>query len=105
MKKAIKYFVGNHDFTLFSSLSDKRLDKTRNITYANIKKQKDVITITFKAKGFLKYQVRTMVGSLIKISEENKDAKLIKEMLDGKEIKKISYVAPACGLTLTNIKY
>lgn len=105
MKKAIKYFVGTHDFTLFSSLSDKRLDKTRNITYANIKKQKDVITITFKAKGFLKYQVRTMVGSLIKISEENKDAKLIKEMLDGKEIKKISYVAPACGLTLTNIKY
>lgn len=105
MKKAIKYFIGNHDFTLFSSSNDKRLDKTRNITYANIKKQKDIITITFKSKGFLKYQVRAMVGSLIKISEENKDAKLIKEMLGGKSFKKISYVAPACGLTLINIKY
>ena len=105
MRKAIKYFVGTNDFTLFSSSSDKRLDKTRKIKYANIKKQKDIIVITFKAKGFLKYQVRTMVGALIKISEENLETKIIKEMLKGKFNKKISYVAPACGLTLINIKY
>ena len=46
-----------------------------------------------------------MVGALIKISEENLETKIIKEMLKGKFNKKISYVAPACGLTLINIKY
>lgn len=105
MKKAIKYFVGNHDFTLFSSASDKRIDKRRIITHASLKKHKDIITITFKAKGFLKYQVRAMAGALIKLGEENSDPKLIKDMLCGKISKKICYVAPACGLTLTDIKY
>jgi tRNA pseudouridine38-40 synthase len=105
MKKAIKFFKGTHDFTTFTSSEDKRENKIRTIDKVSIVKKKDIITIRFTSKGFLKYQVRNMVGLLIKIGEDKIPFNIIPELLDKKDRRKASNTAPAEGLTLIDISY
>ncbi len=105
MRKAIKYFIGTHDFTSFASAEDKKEDKIRTIYKANVKEKDGIISITFKGKGFLKYQVRNMVGALIRVGEEKLSYKEIPKMLEEKDRRKASICAPACGLTLMEVEY
>ena len=105
MKKGIKYFIGKHDFTSFVSAEDKKDNKTRTIYKACINKKGNIITITVKGNGFLKYQVRNMVGALIKIGEEKLNSKDIIIMLEKKDRRKASICAPANGLTLEKVEY
>ena len=105
MKKAIKYFKGTHDFTSFISAEETKENKVRTIYKAYIKGDKDNISITFVGNGFLKYQVRNMVGMLIKIGENKLSYKDVKKVLNKKDRKKASICAPANGLTLEKVKY
>lgn len=105
MKKAVKYFIGKHDFTTFVSAEDKKQDKVREIYDASVDEKEGIIKITFKGSGFLKYQVRNMVGTLIKIGEEKVSPDIILSLLEKKDRKCAFLCAPAQGLTLTDVKY
>lgn len=105
MKKAVKYFIGKHDFTTFVSAEDKKEDKVREIYDASVDEKEGIIKITFKGSGFLKYQVRNMVGTLIKIGEEKVLPDIILNLLEKKDRKCAFLCAPAQGLTLTDVKY
>lgn len=105
MKKAVKYFIGKHDFTTFVSAEDKKKDKVREIYDASVDEKEGIIKITFKGSGFLKYQVRNMVGTLIKIGEEKVLPDIILSLLEKKDRKCAFLCAPAQGLTLTDVKY
>lgn len=105
MKKAVKYFIGKHDFTTFVSAEDKKEDKVREIYDASVDEKDGIIKITFKGSGFLKYQVRNMVGTLIKIGEEKVLPDIILSLLEKKDRKCAFLCAPAQGLTLTDVKY
>ena len=105
MKKAVKYFIGKHDFTTFVSAEDKKEDKVREIYDASVDEKEGIIKITFKGSGFLKYQVRNMVGTLIKIGEEKVLPDIILSLLEKKDRKCAFLCAPAQGLTLTDAKY
>ena len=105
MKKAVKYFIGKHDFTTFVSAEDKKEDKVREIYDASVDEKDGIIKITFKGSGFLKYQVRNMVGTLIKIGEEKVLPDIILSLLEKKDRKCAFLCAPAQGLTLTYVKY
>ena len=105
MKKAVKYFIGKHDFTTFVSVEDKKEDKVREIYDASVDEKDGIIKITFKGSGFLKYQVRNMVGTLIKIGEEKVLPDIILSLLEKKDRKCAFLCAPAQGLTLTDVKY
>ena len=104
MKEEIKFFIGEHDFTSFASAQDKRTDKVRKIYNASISFDKGIVSIVFTGKGFLKYQVRNMVGLLIKIGEGTKNMS-VKDTLNKKDRKKASITAAPEGLTLISIEY
>ena len=105
MKEAVKYFIGKHDFTTFVSAEDKKEDKVREIYDASVDEKEGIIKITFKGSGFLKSQVRNMVGTLIKIGEEKVLPDIILSLLEKKDRKCAFLCAPAQGLTLTDVKY
>lgn len=105
MKKAVKYFIGKHDFTTFVSAEDKKEDKVREIYDASVDEKDGIIKITFKGSGFLKYQVRNMVGTLIKVGEEKVLPDIILSLLEKKDRKCAFLCAPAQGLTLIDVKY
>ncbi len=94
MKKAVKYFIGKHDFTTFVSAEDKKEDKVREIYDASVDEKEGIIKIIFKGSGFLKYQVRNMVGTLIKIGEEKVLPDIILSLLEKKIESVLFYVHP-----------
>lgn len=105
MKEAIKLFEGKHDFRSFVTDNQEKENCIRIITFTNIEINKDKLTITFTGNGFLRYQVRNMVGILIKVGENKILPSSISEILEAKDRTKAGKTAPPEGLYLTNIKF
>jgi len=102
MKKQSKFLIGTHDFSSFANKEDPRDSYIRTIYKISISKSKDTILIKFIGDGFLKYQVRNMVGALIESSESNIN---IKKILEEKNRKSFGKIAPPEGLYLNDVKY
>lgn len=105
MKEGIKLFIGTHDFESFTPSKDKRENYIRTIYDAYIEEQGDILIFTFRGTGFIKYQIRNMVGYLIKVGENKKDYKDIPIILEKKDRRLASITAHANGLCLTSVKY
>ena len=107
MKKAIQYFVGEHDFRAFVTENETKDNCVRTIDIATCELDPafpNEVVFTFKGKGFLRYQVRNMVGILIKVGTGKISPDKVEEILESKDRSKNGATAPACGLTLTNIQ-
>ena len=105
MKEAIKYFIGEHDFESFTPTIDKRENNVRTIKEATIDVNDSIVTFRFRGNDFIKYQVRNMVGLLIKIGEGKKRASDLPKILEGKDRRLASITAHPEGLYLTDVKY
>lgn len=105
MNEAIKYFIGTHDFTSFVPKEDLKDDPVRTIYKANIKKNKDILEISFQADGFMKYQVRNMVGLLISIGENKKKPSEVKDIINNKNRSQKFKTASPVGLYLKKVWY
>ena len=80
MKKASKYLIGTHDFSAFSSNEDKKENNIRKIYKIIFSKKNNILYIRFIGSGFLKYMVRIMVATLIKVGEGKLDCNEIKNI-------------------------
>lgn len=105
MKEAIKCFEGNHDFTSFVSSEDTRENKIRTIFKTNIKEKNNIIEISFQADGFMKYQIRNMVGLLLYVGSGKKEVADVINILAAKDRTKSVKTAPAEGLYLKKVWY
>ena len=84
MQDAIKEFLGVHDFKAFTPNKDKRVSYVREIYDANIAEDGDILTFTFKGNGFIKYQIRNMVGLLIQIGLGKKEVNSVTKIIESK---------------------
>lgn len=105
MKEAIKVFIGTHDFRAFVTENKEKENCIRTITDASISQNNKKIEITFRGNGFLRYQVRNMVGILIRVGENKLVTEDVKKILESKDRQKAGKTAPATGLYLTLVQY
>ncbi len=105
MRKAIKYFLGSHNFKSFTPNKDKRNNYIRVINTVSIDVNQDILVFTFRGNGFLKYQIRNMVGYLIRVGEHKKNSADIPQILLGKDRRLASITAHSEGLYLTDVVY
>ena len=105
MKKAIEYFKGTHDFRAFVTDNKEKENCIRTITETNKEEDNNKLTITFIGNGFMRYQVRNMVGILIKVGENKLEPNKIKEIIESKDRLKAGKTAPAEGLYLVDVKF
>lgn len=104
MKKAIKEFIGIHDFKYFHKLGSDKEITVREIFDTNFYKHKDVYVFKFIANSYLRSQIRLMVGFLLKINDGKLSIQDLNEQLSMKKhIFKIP--APANGLYLAKVTY
>lgn len=103
MKKGIKYFLGEHDFSSFTKC--KKENNVRIINEANITCENDILTISFQGNGFMQYMVRIMVGFLIEIGENKRQPEEVLEVLKAKDRTKAGMTAEPQGLYLKEVKY
>ena len=96
MERALKYLEGTHNFKSFTKTDDEKDDYTRTIVKTNlIRDMKNVnkITISFLGTGFLRYQVRNMIGTIIEIGEGKRKSEDIIEILKQKDRRKAGKTA------------
>lgn len=105
MKKAIKYFEGEHDFKAFVTDNKERDNCVRKIFKASLELENNKLIFTFKGNGFLRYQVRNMVGYLLKVGEDKVSPESVIKVIESKDRTKSGKTAPAEGLYLYNVEY
>lgn len=105
IKKAIKYFEGEHDFRAFVTDNKEKENCIRIINKTSIEVDHNKVIITFKGTGFLRYQVRNMVGTLIRVGENKITPEEVEKILKSKDRTKSGKTAPAEGLYLVDVIY
>jgi tRNA pseudouridine38-40 synthase len=108
MQRAMKYLEGTHDFKSFAKADDEKTDFVRTIVQTNlIRNMKDVnkVTLSFLGTGFLRYQVRNMVGLLLEIGEGKRSSEDVIDILKACNRTASGITAPAEGLYLKDVYY
>ncbi|MDY0338561.1 MAG: tRNA pseudouridine(38-40) synthase TruA [Acholeplasmataceae bacterium] len=104
MKIALKDLEGTHDFKGFCQYV-KGKPTTKTIHEITLKETKTHYTFIFHGNSFLKYMVRSMMGTLIEIGLNRLDVSIIKEILETQNRKLAGKTAEAKGLFLVKINY
>lgn len=99
LEKNIKLFEGTHDFAFFMKSGSDIQSSVRTIYRAFCYEYKGAIVLCFEANGFLRSQIRMMVGALLA-----RTSKEIQECLGCKKKHKIK-PAKSNGLYLARISY
>ncbi len=108
MQRALKYLEGTHSFKTFTKADDEREDYTRTIVQTNlIRDMKNVnkITMSFLGTGFMRYQVRNMVGTLLEIGEGKRKSEDIIDLIKAENRTAAGKTAAPEGLYLKDVLY
>lgn len=81
IKKATKYLIGTHNFKSFTTNDNIQASYIRTIYDIKIKHSKNKLMITFVGDGFMRYQIRNMVGTLIEVGLLKKEPEDIKKII------------------------
>ena len=104
--KASKQFEGKHCFKDFTSKEEDEDGYVREIYKIVSKKQDNDITVEFTGNGFMRYQIRNMVGAALAVASKNEDLNFIPNHLKEEKVREIcQYKAPPQGLYLVKVEY
>ncbi len=101
---AISLFEGEHDFDLFKKTGSDTTHYVRTVFRAYAYRHRGHLVLRFDANGFLRSQIRLMVGFLLRISEGKATKEQLLEQLECRE-RHCSDLAAHNGLYLTRINY
>jgi len=105
MRHAAGTLIGTHDFTAFTVASSDAEEHVRTLMDLNIGQDANEISIIASADGFLRYMVRTIVGTLIEVGRGKRTAASVAETLESLDRANAGPSAPANGLTLVRVDY
>ncbi len=107
MKQASTAIIGTHDFAAFGSPTDGTPSTVRQIYSAQwtINNDKKLLLFTIRGSGFLRYMVRTIVASLIRVGKREISPSQMRVILESKDRSLAIGKAPACGLCLELVDY
>lgn len=106
MIKAANVFVGTHDFSSFNATSYEEVkNQIRTLESLNFLLEDDILEITLRGTGFLRYMVRMIVGVLYEIGKGNLEIEDVQELLDKKQKGIVTYRMPGHGLYLYSVDY
>ncbi len=104
IKEAITLFEGLHDFEYFKKSGSDTENFVREIYKTRVYNHKGCTILYFEANGFLRSQIRLMVGFLLAISDGRYTTDDLKAQLSLEKQFKLK-PAPHQGLYLSNIVY
>jgi tRNA pseudouridine38-40 synthase len=111
MRTVARMFIGEHDWTAFSAADSDSESRVRNVSQLEISSRYDerghcdLIEFTVSANGFLRYMVRSIVGTLLAVGRGEIDESTIQRAIAEGERSLAGATAPPHGLTLINVEY
>lgn len=104
MQTAARYFLGEHDFSAFCANKKMKKSTVRRIDSLEITRKGSEIQFTVTGNGFLYNMVRIMVGTLLEVGREERDADSILYLF-GQKREAAGALVPASGLCLMEVFY
>lgn len=106
MKEALKHLEGTHNFKGFCSASvDERKDFVKTIYTAKLNINDNILEFVFEGTGFLKYQIRRMMGLIIEIGLKRQSIDMVDKVLETMDPKISHKNAKPNGLYLYKVTY
>ena len=109
MREAAGCLIGRHDFTSFSSVHTDVISFERELRRIEIvgylSDEHPLIKIFVEADGFLRYMVRTIVGTLVEVGRGKRQPEDVAAILKGRDRKLAGMTAPPQGLFLKEVLY
>lgn len=111
MRRVAPLFLGEHDWTAFSSARAEVQTRVRRVTRLDISERRStrgrgrLIEIHVSADGFLRYMVRSIAGTLLSVGRGEMEAAIISRAISSGDRTLVAATAPACGLTLIEVHY
>ncbi len=114
MKKAARLFEGSHDFSTYTARIRKSAKFLRRVDSCRIT-ENTLLTANFfpkvsyalhiSAEGFMRYQVRMIMGALIQLGRGALNRSDIEASLQEGSTVQMEYVAPGSGLLLNHLEF
>ena len=105
MQKAAELYVGKYDFSAFMASGSTVESTVRDVKYARVERQGDIITFTVAADGFLYNMVRIMTGTLADVARGKIFENDITDIIASCDRRRAGMTAPAEGLYLNKVVY
>jgi tRNA pseudouridine38-40 synthase len=111
MNDAARLFLGEHDWTAFSAARSDVENRVRTIkeftveSFWDARANATIIEFRISANGFLRYMVRSIVGTMLEVGRGEKDSDIILTAIIGGNRELAGNTAPANGLTLLKVGY
>lgn len=114
MVNATSFFVGSHDFTSYTVKAQKNKQRLRTIDVCEIRENtlfkanffpEKSYALHIKGKGFMRYQIRMIMGALIQLGKGELSLNDIEDSLSTPGSLKLTTVAPGSGLLLNSIEF
>lgn len=105
MKKAIKYFEGEHDFKGFKASGTSSKSSVRKIYKTNIIEEGERIGIELTGNGFLYNMVRIIAGTLVDVGLGKIKPEEITSIIESKDRTRAGKTLPPHALYLVKVEY
>ncbi len=105
MSLAAAHLLGSHDFASFGSPTDGTPSTIRRMFEASVRKQDDMIKFAITGSGFLRYMVRSIVGTLVTVGLEKLTPEDFSAILNSCDRSTSGPTAPPHGLCLKRVHY
>lgn len=111
MRSGAELFVGEHDWTAFSAADSDAESRVRTVLRCGLddrwsaRGRCHLIEFSIEASGFLRYMVRSIVGTLLAAGRGEIDGKTIERAIRDGQRELVGPTAPAHGLTLKAVQY
>lgn len=106
MSESLCCLVGTHDFKAFEGIGSPRTHTVRTIYQAEIiKNETDRLRVIIQGDGFLRYMVRNIVGTLVRIGMGKRPPTDMERILLSRDRNLAGATAPAQGLFLVEVQY
>jgi len=105
MKKAIKYFEGEHDFKGFKASGTSSKSSVRTIYKTDIREESGRIIIELTGNGFLYNMVRIISGTLVDVGIGKIKSEDIPKIIESKDRTRAGKTLPPHGLYLLKVEY
>ncbi len=105
MKCAVGFLAGQHDFSSFRAAGCSAKTTIRTIQRAACFEQADhEVRLEFEGHGFLRHQVRIMVGTMVDVGRGKRSPDSVLDVLLSQDRSAAGITAPAKGLTLVSVE-
>lgn len=109
MAEAARHLIGRHDFTTFRAIGCQAASPVKTLDRLDVEQVPldfgTEIRVHAAARSFLHHQVRSMVGTLVKVGEGGWLPDDVRAALEARDRTRCGPMAPSAGLYLAEVSY